>query len=423
MMIKMRGNSFQLYKRVPRRYASIESRKFVWLSLHTDSKSLAERKAGGTWSQLVEAWEARLAGDQSDAMKRFDAARELAAVRGFRYLDASRVAELPLAEVINRTNAVPVKDGIPDRLEAAAVLGGAPVEAIKVSDALELYWTLAADKTLGKSKDQLRRWQNPRTKAVKNFLSVVGDKSISEISGDDMLEFRGWWWDRIAAGEVSTNAANKDLIHLGDILKTVNRMKRLGLVLPLSDLSFKNGEAGTKPPFSAQWISEKLLSPNALEGLNDEARGILLAMINTGARPSELAALTDDCIRIDHAVPHISIEAVGRQLKSANAKRLIPLTGASLDALRVFPAGFERYRGSSAGLSGVVNKFLRNNGLCETPSHTLYSLRHGFEDRLLAAGVDERIRRDLLGHALKRERYGAGATLEHMHALVSKVAL
>jgi integrase len=50
-------------------------------------------------------------------------------------------------------------------------------------------------------------------------------------------------------------------------------------------------------------------------------------------------------------------------------------------------------------------------------------LRHGFEDRLLAAGVDERIRRDLLGHALKRERYGSGATLEHMQELVLKVAL
>ncbi len=422
-MIKMRGKTFQLYKRVPRRYASIESRTFVWLSLHTDSKSLAESKADGAWSQLVEAWEARLAGDQGDAMRRFDAARELAAVRGFRYLDAGRIAELPLKEVISRANAVPVVDGIPDRIEAAAVLGGVSGEVIKVSDALDLYWTLAADKTLGKSADQMRRWKNPRIKAVKNFVAVVGDKSISEISGDDMLEFRSWWWDRIAAGEVSTNAANKDFVHLGDVLKTVNRMKRLGLFLPLSDLSFKNGEAGTRPPFSAPWIREKLLAKDALAGLNDQARAILLVMINTGARPSELAALTADCIRLEHDVPHISIEAVGRQLKSANAKRLIPLTGVSLDALRGYPDGFERYRASSAGLSANVNKFLRNNGLCETPSHTLYSLRHGFEDRLLAAGVDERIRRDLLGHALKRERYGAGATLEHMQSVVSKVAL
>jgi hypothetical protein len=422
-MIKMRGNSFQLYKRVPKRYASVENRTFVWLSLHTDSKSLAQNKATGAWAQLVEAWEARLAGDQTDALKRFDAARELAAVRGFRYLDAGKVADLPLVEVIDRLKAVPTNTGIPDRLEAAAVLGGAAGGAITVSDALELYWTLAADKTLGKSPDQLRRWKNPRIKAVNNFIDVVSDKAIDAITGDDMLEFRGWWWDRIAAGEVSTNAANKDLIHLGDVLKTVNRMKRLGLTLPLSDLSFKSGEAGTRPPFSAKWIKDKLLAPDALTGLNPEARGILLAMVNTGARPSELAALTSECIRLDSNVPHISIEAVGRQLKSANAKRVIPLTGVSLEALRAFPDGFPRYRGSSAGLSATVNKFLRGNDLNETSVHTLYSLRHGFEDRLLAAGVDERIRRDLLGHALKRERYGAGASLEHMQDAVSKVAL
>ena len=134
-------------------------------------------------------------------------------------------------------------------------------------------------------------------------------------------------------------------------------------------------------------------------------------------------ALTSDCIKLDSAVPHISIEPIGRQLKSINARRAIPLAGVSLDALRSLPDGFPRYRGSSASLSATVNKFLRENALTETPEHTLYSLRHSFEDRLLAAGVDERIRRDLLGHALKRERYGAGATLEHMLKVVSKVAL
>ncbi len=422
-MITLRGNSYQIYKRVPKRFASIDDRTFVWLSLHTDSKSVAESKSAGIWAQMVDAWEARLAGDQADATKRFDAARELAAVRGFRYLDAPKVAALSLQELMQRVDAVPVTDGMVDRIEAAAILGGANNSGITVSKALDLYWTLAGDKTLGKSDDQLRRWKNPRIKAVKNFIAVVGDRLIDKITGDDMLDFRGWWLDRISAGEVTANAGNKDLIHLGDVLKTVNRMKRLGLMLPLSDLAFKNGEAGTRPPFTAKWIKEKLLAKGALAGLNPEARAIVLTMVNTGARPSELAALTPECIRLDCDVPHISIEAVGRQLKSKNAKRVIPLAGASLEALRTFPEGFPRYRRSSASLSATVNKFLRGNGLAETPEHTLYSLRHGFEDRLLAAGVDERIRRDLFGHSLNRERYGAGATLEHLKDVVLKVAL
>lgn len=60
---------------------------------------------------MIEAWEARLAGDQADAAKRFDAERALAAVRGFRYLEADKVAQLPLEEVIRRVQAVPLNAG------------------------------------------------------------------------------------------------------------------------------------------------------------------------------------------------------------------------------------------------------------------------------------------------------------------------
>ncbi len=422
-MIKLRGKSFQLYKRVPKRYAPVEPRTFVWLSLHTDSRSVANSKADRAWSQIVEAWEARLAGNTLDADHRLDAAKELAAVRGFRYLDAVRVANLPSEEFLKRYEAVPLRDGAPDRFESAAVLGGVQANGITVTKALEQYWTLAADKTLGKSEDQEQRWRNPRRKAINNFVAVAGDKLIFDITPDDLLDFREWWLHRIEGEGLSTNAANKDLIHLGDVLKTVNRMKRLKLDLPLSGLSFKAGDVRPRPLFSATWIKDKLLAKGALDGLNDQARAILLAMVNTGARPSELAALTPECIRLDANVPHISIEAVGRQLKSANARRVIPLVGVSLEALRAFPEGFPHYRGSSASLSATVNKYLRDNGLLQTDQHSLYGLRHSFEDRLLAAGVDERLRRDIFGHALKRERYGAGASLEHLQAVVQPAAL
>ncbi|GGB55718.1 hypothetical protein GCM10011503_00010 [Henriciella pelagia] len=56
------------------------------------------------------------------------------------------------------------------------------------------------------------------------------------------------------------------------------------------------------------------------------------------------------------------------------------------------------------------------------PDHSFYSLRHSFEDRMIAAGVDDRIRRDLFGHRLDRERYGKGASLEHVAGLVESLA-
>lgn len=423
MAIKKRGKSLYLYKRVPKRFESIESRKFIWLSLHTDSPSAADQKADVVWARMVDAWEAKLAGDTSDADERFAAARDLASAHGFRYMRADKVAELPTDELLQRIEAVSGATDKPDMKEAAALLGGAAEPEITITRALKHYWTLTADKVIGKSDDQLRRWRNPRIKAIRNLVAVIGDKPISAITGDDMLDFRSWWVERLEVEGLTANSANKDLTHLSDVLKTVNRLKRLGLVLPLSDLHFKEGEAKQRPPFSDSWIRDKILVPGALDGLNEEARCILLAMVNTGARPSELAALTANQIRLKDHVPHISIEPVGRQLKSANARRVIPLCGVSLGAMRKFPTGFPRYNKSASSLSATVNKYLRGAGLLETPRHTLYGLRHSFEDRMLAAGIDERIRRDLMGHTLNRERYGKGASLEQLKTLLQGFAL
>jgi hypothetical protein len=156
-------------------------------------------------------------------------------VRGFRYLDAGVVAKLPVAEVLERIEAVPAPAGRPDPVEAAALLGTVPEPRITVARALDLYWGLAREKTFGKSALQLRRWENPRRKAVRTFIAVVGNKDLASLTRDDMLDFRQYWLDRIEAGEVTANSANKDLVHLGDELKTVNTMKRLGLSLPLGD--------------------------------------------------------------------------------------------------------------------------------------------------------------------------------------------
>jgi integrase len=418
-----RGGTWHLRRRRPARYASVEPRGTVWVSLHTDSESAARQKAEATWANLIEAWEALLAGDSGDAERRYAAAREIAARRGFGYLEMDRLAAAPAEERVARVEAVGGPHHDPDPVEGAALLGTVPVPQLTISAALEAYWTLARERTFGKSKDQLRRWRNPRMKAVRNFTDVAGDKPLDKITRDDLLDFRQAWLDRIEAGEATANSANKDVIHLSDVLKTVNSMKRLGLDLPLGGLSFKETDGRTRPPFSEDWIRDRLLAHGALDGLNAQARAILLGMVNTGIRPSEGAGLTGDTIRLDADVPHISIEPAGRQLKSAHARRKIPLLGVSLDAFRTFPDGFSRYRESNAGLSAAVNKYLRANGLLESPDHSMYSLRHSFEDRMLAHGIDDRVRRDLFGHRLDRERYGAGASLAHLRDLLGPLAI
>lgn len=422
MAIFRRAGVYHFKRRVPARFAAVEARAHVTASLHTDSEALARDKAVSLWRAMVDGWEARLAGRDADAQARFQAARDLAAVRGHRYFDVSEVARLPLPDLLARIDAVDAPGGVPNADDTAALMGTVAKPSLTVMQALEDYWTLTADRVLAKSADQVRRWRNPRVRAVTNFVRVAGDKPLDAITRDDLLDFRQSWLDRLVVGEVSAGTANKDLVHLGDVLKTVNQFRRLGLDLPLGELSFREGEKRPRPPFSADWIRARILAPGALDGLNPDARGLVLGMVNTGYRPSEGAALTSETIRLDGPVPYISIEPGTRQLKTQHARRTIPLLGVSLAAFRAAPGGFPRYL-LSADPAAAINKFMRENGLMETEGHTLYCFRHSFEDRMLAASVDERVRRDLMGHALDRERYGAGASLEHKSALLGPVAL
>jgi integrase len=417
------GQNIYLRKRVPSRYKAVEQRESVWISLHTDSETVAKAKAPMVWADMIEAWEAMLDGMSSEGEKRMRAARDLAARRGFRFMSAPEVAQLPWPQLMDRLRAVEGKDGTPSPVLAAAVLGGAAHSDLTVTGALNRFWDVAKVKTLQKSGDQIRRWENPRKKAVANFIAAIGqDLPIRDITTRDLFAFRAWWVDKMESEGLAANSANKDLIHLTSMIKEVARAEDVDLRFKTDRLTINDGEKGTRPPFSTAWIKDKILAQGALAGLNSEARGILLGMVNTGYRPSEGAMLGRDQIRLDHNVPHISIEPVGRQLKTVNARRIIPLVGVSLDAFRANPDGFPRYA-DNPGLSDTLNKFMRENALLETEKHTLYSLRHSFEDRLLGAGTDERIRRDLMGHALNRERYGKGADLVHLHNVLQAIAL
>ena len=422
MSVILREKCYHLRKRVPQRFQSVEPREIIWVSLKTDSRTQAERKAISVWSKLEETWEARLSGDTSDAEELHEAAVKIARLKGFRYLEMDSVEKLTVDKLLERVEAISVIDGAPNLIEGNALLGGVQAPIITISKALEIYWDVTRDRVLNKNDDQKRRWVNPRKKAINNFIEVVGDKPLSEVSPDDMLDFQEMWLDRIADEQLTPNSANKDFTHLGDVLKTVNRKKRLGYDLPLAGYHLKEGKKKTRPPFSEQWIKEKLLAPGALDGLNTEARCLLLGMINTGYRPSEGANLDREHIFIEGPVPYIKIAPVGRELKTSASERCIPLVGVSLEAFRECPTGFPSYR-SRAGVSDTINKFLKENALRETDSHSMYSLRHSFEDRMIGAGVDDRIRRDLFGHTLDRERYGHGATLEHKLKILQNLGI
>ena len=76
----------------------------------------------------------------------------------------------------------------------------------------------------------------------------------------------------------------------------------------------------------------------------------------------------------------------------------MPLVGAALAALKKRPEGFPRYLDNSSTFSATANKFLLENGLRPTEDHTVYSLRHSFKDRLIAAEAQDSLIDSLMGH-------------------------
>lgn len=420
----LRSGTYYIRRRVPARFSSVEGRNEVWISLKTDSQKLALEKAQRVWLEHLRAWEAQLLGNSDDAFERQKSARLIAQGVGFDYVPIDQVAQLSTEAILERVEAAVNAIGPRNEQTLSALLGAEPVQNLRLSEVLEKFWENSRDLVLGKSADQVRRWKNPRKKAFANFISVVGDLPVDELTKNDFLQFRKWWLTRIEVEGLTPNSANKDLVHLQSVLKKVNDLLSLNLALEFGGQKLKEKPKTDRPPFSDVWIVEKILRPGALDGLNPEARAILLVMINTGCRPSEIAGLSPEEIVLDGPVPYIMIRNnIHRQLKSDPSKRDIPLVGVSLEAVRDFPHGFAHYRAKPSTLSATVNKYLRENGLLESESHVMYSLRHSFEDRMLGAGIDDRIRRELFGHSLGRQKYGNAGGIVKKHEHLLKISL
>src|SRR5690606_20778332 len=158
---------------------------------------------------------------------------------------APAVADLPLDELMQRVKAIPLgRHGKPMQRYGDALLGGVPEAGMTVSEALDEFWKIAVDRERGKTKDQVRRWRNPRIKAVKNFVTVVGAQRLAELARVEFKLFRAWWIERIDREGVTANSANKDFTHLAHILRTVDEALGLDLHLPLNRLTIKETSKG-----------------------------------------------------------------------------------------------------------------------------------------------------------------------------------
>ena len=260
----------------------------------------------------------------------------------------------------------------------AAVLGLVNQPKVTVKQAMKLYQdVIVADKHTMKSVAQRGMWSKVKWRAANNFIKIVGDKPMTDIDRDDARKFHKHWLDRVTGKpgvkRASASAGNRDVSNMRVLCEAYfSHVGEPDRTNPFDDLSYKVIKK-KRPPFPTDWITDVIMKPGALHKLDEEARGCLLVVVETGARPSEICNLRPDQIRLNHKIPHIKIEPRDdpddpREIKTASSIRELPLVGVALAVMRKFPNGFPNYINRELALSAMLKGLL-------APSFTLAANR------------------------------------------------
>jgi integrase len=412
-----RCGTWHFVRRVPVEFAHLDVRGVV---RHSTKVRIAQDRTGRRaarvasklnielelyWKDLVDS------GFQRD-FNRYDNARRRARSLGFEYTENAQLLILPPEQRLDRLETLVARGASNDAVARAALLGTVKRPAFPLSKLFEEYEAMTQDEVKDFSPNQLRVWRNSRMRAVENFVSVVDDKPVNEVTADDAIDYAEWWRDRVINDDVAVKSANKDIGQLSRMLKDVSIRRRLNIPEIFKGLRLRGQTERSRMPFETEFIQHKLLATGALDALNEDARCVLYVVTETGMRPSEVVNLQEHAIRLDAKIPYVKVQPDGRRLKTEDSEREIPLVGVALAAMKSRPQGFPRYRDKSSSLSATVNKFLHVNGLRPTRNHSVYSLRHSFKDRLVAAEAPDSLIDSLMGHKTYKPKYGKGPSLE-----------
>jgi integrase len=430
--LQVRGGWYHYRRRVPADVELNDDRApLVRVALKTKDLGLARARRDALEVADDELWRSFRAGDETDkAVRRYESARRRASALGLNYRTAEELAGDPLAAILERVSAAGDASNV---LDSSAALGRYDRPQPTLSRAFAIYLEeIAAPELVGKSVQQRRKWRNVKERAVNSLIAQCGDKPIGDVTREDALRLYNAWLPKVApkvgAPTRTANSANKELSSLRVFLSAwFGHFGEMDRVNPFAGLSFRETQKRRRQSIPHDALQGLLTVPARLAGLNVQARAIFCVVAETGARPSEICNLIPDHIRLDVPVPHIAIEPRldpdnPREIKTGSSVRQVPLIGVAALAMRAFPSGFDRYRDHEEAFSAVANKYLKSNGLVEG-GITVYSLRHAFEDRMKHAGLSDELRRILMGHALDRQRYGEGGSLEWRRAEMEKMVM
>ncbi|MDN4982365.1 hypothetical protein QY049_03895 [Bradyrhizobium sp. WYCCWR 13022] len=423
-----RNGFWQYRRRVPKAYQGLGGKraKFVVISTkikvaddHTGTK--AARVAARINEQTEAHWRSLASG--TPAKQRYQDAVTLARAHGLDYVSPAEAVKAEISELLARIETLKVGERRADPAVVDAVLGGVEKPRIMLSDLFAEFEQTQRTAISKMSTDQLRKWRAAKQNAVAKLIEKRGNKALQDLTRTDAVAYADFWEGRTIAEGISASSANKNISHIGGMIKAVNKRLQLGLDNVFAGTRLDGGRDGKRSPFTVQHIRERILAPGALDGLNDEARDVIYVVMETGARPSEIVNLSKSRIHLDCDVPYIRIQAEGRLLKTEHSERDIPLVGLAHEAMKRHRNGFPRYHDKGSNLSATLMKHFKARGLLPTPRHSIYSLRHAFKDRLKAAECPEEMIDELMGHSTGKPRYGDGYGLALKSKYLNAIAL
>ena len=264
------------------------------------------------------------------------------------------------------------------------------------------------------------------TRNIGYVIDHLGDRPLDTYSSSDAASFRDWLIDR----GLSISSIRRIFGTVRAVINLTIQEQGLGCANGFSKIYLPDEEAETRQPIPTD---ELIIIQNKCLKIADERRLLMALISDTGMRLSEALGLVWDDIKLDQQFPHIDLVPHSwRQLKTAGSKRLIPLVGYALEAIKIIhkQRGTCRYlfksytdgtkcNGNSA--SAALNKWMREY----TEQGVVHSFRHSFRDRLREADVSMELIDQLGGWAASSigQGYGSGHSLQKKYEAMERIVL
>ena len=234
------------------------------------------------------------------------------------------------------------------------------------------------DVTTRAGRRDLRRWER--------FLEVSGDHMLDQQAVHQALDK----YVETRSGEVSGPSVKRELQGVIAIIRHVIRLKRLPIVIsppPIKDAS-KHKRRITLTHAECQAVHNHIRRSS----VRPEYACVVYLMFH-GLIASEIARLTPEALRLDAAIPYVSIEG---RTKTESRKRYVPIA-LGLNELRTVTQKYSHHRHglgrlmtrTESNLSHSLGKIVRQG--TGNARATPYSLRHTLKANLLACGVDHQL--------------------------------